>query len=250
MEIQPLIDAGLTKTEAKVYLELARIGETSIGNVIKSSGLHRGTVYNVLNNLAKKGFISFIDKDGKRYYKISGEKIFSNIFEQKKKTIESEEKNLEKLFSEFNRLKTSSAQEVDVFYGTESFKTLFLEVYDSCKKTNSEYLFQGRGGEIQDTLGEAFYKYSQKLKKKMKIKCRAILDLENRKHSYHKYVIGSLKYLTSKSQSPVSFWIYGDTVLIVLFGAKPLTSIRIKSEGLSDSFRGYFEYLWSISKNI
>jgi len=251
MDINELISFGMTKTEAKIYLEISKLDETKIGSIIKRTELHRGTVYNAINDLIEKGFLSLIDKDRQRFYKISGNKIFENIIKEKQDSILKESKQIEKFFKNLDKLKEkTSKQEVEAFYGLKAFKALFLEIYDECKKNDFEYLFQGRGGEMQDETGAAFYRYTQKLKKKMKIKCRVILDKENLHHSYHKYVIGNIKYLSSDIYSPVNLWIYGDALLLVLFGAKPLISIRIKSEGLSDGFRNYFENLWRIAERL
>ncbi|MEM4271938.1 MAG: hypothetical protein QXD13_02535, partial [Candidatus Pacearchaeota archaeon] len=137
--------------------------------------------------------------------------------------------------------------EIQVFYGIEAFKALFLEIYKECKKNKIEYLFQGRGGEMMEATGEGFYAYTQKLKKKLKIQCRIILSNETRRLSYRKYTVGNIRYLPTKVYSPINFWIYGDVILLVLFRASPLTIIKIKSNLLSDGFKNYFESLWAIS---
>ena len=249
MEFALLKKFGLTTTESKIYLQIIRLNETTIGPLIKLTNLHRGTVYNSINNLIKKGFVGFIDKVGARYYQCLGEEIFKNIISEKERTLIEEKKVIQKFFEDIDKFQEKSEkQEVKVFYGTEAFKTLFLAIYEKCKKENTEYLFLGRGGEMQDEVGEGFYRYTQKLKKKLKLKCRAILDRQTTKHSYHKYVTGNLKYLPSKVHSPVNFWIYKDEVLLVLFGTMPLISIKVKNNSLADGFRNYFEILWKKAK--
>mgnify|MGYP001585277646 CR=1 FL=1 len=79
MDIQLLKEFGMTEVEAKIYLELLKLKKSPIGAIIKRTGLHRGTTYNSLNGLIKKGFVSFIDEDKIRYYSCSGEKIFEQI---------------------------------------------------------------------------------------------------------------------------------------------------------------------------
>jgi predicted transcriptional regulator len=248
MEIEFLTKFGMTPTEAQVYLDILKSREIQIGPIIKNTGLHRGTIYNTINNLIKKGFVGFINKSGIRYYNACKKNRFDNIIDDKKRELDEDKKNVESLLKDMSKLcQNNCEQEVNVLQGVEAFKTAFLEIYDYCKENGCEYLFQGRGGEMQDATGEEFYKYTQKLKKKMKISCRVILDFENIGHSYHKHVAGNIKHLPSKVFSPVNFWIYGDIVLIVLFRASPLTTIKIRSNYLADSFRNYFEYLWKIS---
>jgi DNA-binding MarR family transcriptional regulator len=249
MDIKYLQSFGITTTESKVYLEVAKLNETEIGAIIKKTGLHRGSVYNAVEGLIKKGFVSFIDREGHRFYFISGKKIFDTILSEKQKNIDGTKEKLNSLFDELlSNRDLNKKQEVEVFYGVSAFKNLFLEMFDECKKNDFEYLFQGRGGEMQDTTGESFYKDSQKLKRSMKIRCRILLDKSTAKHNFNKYISGNLRYISSDIKSPVNFWIYGDTTLIVIFGATPLVSIKIKSKLLSDGFRSYFEKLWSMAK--
>jgi sugar-specific transcriptional regulator TrmB len=249
MDISLLKKFGMTSTEAKIYLQIIKFDETKIGPIIKMANLHRGTVYNSINNLIKKGFVGFIDRENARYYKSQGEKIFKSIILEKERKLIEGKKSIQKFFKNISKSqKGIEKQEVNVFCGVEIFKTLFLEMCNECKKNNIEYIYVGRGGDTYDMVGKGFYEYVQKIKQKLKIKCRMILDKETVPHPYHKYVMGNRKYLRSKLQTPVNFWIYGDHVLFVLFDIKPLLIIKIKSNSLADSFKGYFEVLWKSAR--
>ncbi len=246
---ESLIEFGMTPTEAKVYLEVIKLGESKIGPIIKRTGLHRGTVYTALDDLIKKGFATFIDEEKSRNYKVSGKNIFNSIIKERKNQAGEQEKIIDKFFNEIEKIQNrEKRQNVRVYYGVPAFKTLFLEVYEECKKNDCEYYFQGMGGEMQDATGEAFYNHTQKLKNKMKIKSKIILDKKTKPHSYHKVVQGNLRYIDSDRNSPVNIWIYGDIVLLVLFGTNPLISIKIESKITSEAFKGYFEKLWKMAK--
>jgi len=243
------IEFGMTPTEAKVFLEVVKANETKIGTIIKRTGLHRGTVYNSINDLIKKGFVSFIDEDKSRIYKLSGKNIFNNILNERKKDMADKEKIISSFFEEIEKIQNmEKKQSVRVYYGVPAFKSLFLEIYDECKKNNWEYYFQGMGGEMQDATGEAFYKYTQKLKKKLKVKCKVILDKKTKKHSFHRVVHGNIRYIDSDRNSPINIWMYGNIVLLILFGTNPLISIKIESQITSEAFKGYFEKLWTIAR--
>lgn len=248
MELEILTKFGLTNVEAQIYLEIFKLKESQIGMIIKKTGLHRGTVYNSINNLIEKGFVSFVNKSGVRHYKTCDISAFGNFVENKQRELIENKKKVEGFLSELGKINEDvGEQDVSVFHGVEAFKTAFFQIYDYCKKNDCEYLFQGRGGEMYDSVGEAFYTYTQKLKDKMKIQCRVILSKETKSHFFHRYASGDIKHLSVKLSSPVSFWIYGDNVLIVLFKENPLTTIRIRSKSLADGFRNYFDYLWKIA---
>lgn len=251
MELQPLIDSGMTKTEAIIYVEVAKISKTTIGPIIKKTGLHRGTVYNSLNSLIEKSFLSYTDKDGSRFYHISGENIFDEIFKEKEENFEKDKTVIKKFLEEISKLNPAGIQEeVEVFHGSTAFRTMFLSILEECKKNDIEYIFLGRGGDMMEEVGKPFYRYTQRLKKHMKVRCRIILGEDTIDMEYQKYVQGSIRHLPTKIKSPVCIWIYGENIVLVSFKSKPLTTIKIKSDPLAEGMKNYFENLWEISKKI
>lgn len=247
MQLDILTKIGLTPTESKVYLEIAKLGESQIGAIIKRTDLHRGTVYNAIQDLIKKGYVNVVIKEKNTLYKISGVKIFETLLKEKEISLKKERKETKELIKKINSIgENDSKSEVEVFYGVSAFKSLFLDIYDICKKNNYEYLFLGRGGGMQDATGEGFYKYTQRLKKKMNVRCRIILDKENIVHPYHKYTYGERRYMSSKHYSPMNIWTFGDIVFIALFKTTPLTCIKIRNNSFADGFRNYFETVWEL----
>lgn len=236
---------GITPTEEKVYLELLKIGETTIGEIIKRTGLHRGTVYNSMAQLIEKGFVSFVDKDRARYYRISGKKIFEEIVIENKKKVESDFLKVENLFKEMSENNLGQEKhKVETFLGVSAFRTVFIEMYDECRDKKIEYLFQGRGDEIGTVIGEDFYEYTKNMREKNKIKCRLIFEEKFRNPSEVESRNVIKKHVVDKIKTPMNLWIYGDTVLMVFFDMNPLTIIRIRNESLASRFRNYFEELW------
>ena len=240
---------GLTPTETKIYTEVAHLGEIKIGDLIKRTELHRGTVYNVILRLVEKGFLSFIIKSGCKWYTVTGKKIFQEKLKKEELDIKSKILDVEKFFEHVEEIsKDKENADVKIYYGVESFKNLFLEMYDTCKKQKIEYLFMGKGGEMAKATGMGFYEYTQKLKKKLGIICRVLIDRQAKKLEFHKSMQGNRKYLETNTDSPINFWIYDNTTFIVLFESKPLVSIKIQSKTLSDAFRNYFETIWRTTK--
>ncbi|RMD45562.1 TrmB family transcriptional regulator, partial [Candidatus Pacearchaeota archaeon] len=52
-----LKEIGLTNGETKVYLSLIKIGESTVGPIAKKSGVSLSKIYEILNNLIKKGLV-------------------------------------------------------------------------------------------------------------------------------------------------------------------------------------------------
>jgi predicted transcriptional regulator len=248
MDLSVLTKFGMTPIEAKVYAEITKNEENRIGLIIKKTNLHRGTVYNSIHNLIEKGFVLIVNKSGISHYKSTGKKIFEILSNQQKEDSDKNIKELDSLFTNIYNLKKEGKQEVDLIYGLNGFKKVYLEMYDECKEKNQEYLFMGEGGKMTLAVGEGYYKFTQKLKNKMKLNCRIILSKETKNLPYRKYTEGNIKYLPTKVSSPVNFWIYSNKVIIALWDSSPLICIKIIGEDTANGFRNYFEYLWKIAK--
>ena len=82
--VESLEEFGLTKIEAKVYLNLLRLGSTTTGPLVKKTELHRATVYDALKRLMEKGLINFIIKEKTRYFQAADPKHFLDLIQYQK----------------------------------------------------------------------------------------------------------------------------------------------------------------------
>src|SRR3989338_2792915 len=60
MDLTILEEAGLTEKEAKLYLVLLEEGSSTTGPLIKRLGLHKATVYALLERLKERGLVSSV----------------------------------------------------------------------------------------------------------------------------------------------------------------------------------------------
>jgi len=111
---------GLTKTEERVYLRLLGEGNTLASSLIRKLQLHRATVYDVLNRLIEKGLASFTVVDKKKYYEASSPNRILDIIKEKKKNIEEQEKEAEKLVKELSKIKEKTpSSDIRILEGKE-----------------------------------------------------------------------------------------------------------------------------------
>jgi sugar-specific transcriptional regulator TrmB len=59
-EVEALVAIGLTRTQAKVYLTLARMGKTNAKTIWKNSGVARQDIYRILTELQEKTLVEKI----------------------------------------------------------------------------------------------------------------------------------------------------------------------------------------------
>ena len=78
-----LKELGFSDYETNIYLTLLDIGESTPGKVAEKANIHRRNVYDALNRLVKKGFVSVVTKNNHKHYApVNPEKIKSTFKEK------------------------------------------------------------------------------------------------------------------------------------------------------------------------
>ena len=231
-----LEDIGLTSVEAKVYLTLVRKGPSLAGLIAKETGIHRRSAYDILYRLRTKGLVSNIIIENKRHFEAVNPDRLLEILKEKEDTIKEilpEIKNLYKA----NKTKN----EVLFFRGKQALKTVF----DDQIKENKDILFIGKNIEVNELIRIYFSRFDAKrLEKKINIKM--LFDTKSKKSVYIINIpLSEVRYIDNNFN--MSLYIYGDNVAIIVFKEEPI-AIIIREKDIADSFRSYFNILWSISK--
>ncbi|MBU0667013.1 MAG: helix-turn-helix domain-containing protein [Nanoarchaeota archaeon] len=83
--LQTLQELGLNKRESICYSTLLELGSSKTGEICKKTKIPSSKIYEILNNLMQKGFVSYIIKGKIKHYQASNPQILLNIIEEKKK---------------------------------------------------------------------------------------------------------------------------------------------------------------------
>jgi sugar-specific transcriptional regulator TrmB len=242
-EIDILEDFGLSEAEAKVYLALLEIGSTLAGPLIKKTGLHRGTTYQILQRLIEKGLVSFVIKSGKRYFEATDPNRFLEILKEK------EEKIQEILPSLIKRRRLSKEkQEVTVYSGYNGIKTVCENILEELKG-GGEYLDFGVSGLFREIMGP-YWDLWQRKKKKYKIKSKCIFDesLKEKNPALLRDYFGQARFHSSKFKSLTDTMIYNDKVVLFIWTANPPIAVVIQNKENADSYKNQFNLMWKYSK--
>ena len=74
---------GLYEDEALVYLALLELGKGYVSSIAKHAKVHRVTTYHTLDNLIKKGLVSFSEEHKTKVYRVENpEKLVKRQAEQ------------------------------------------------------------------------------------------------------------------------------------------------------------------------
>lgn len=237
-ELDVLQEMGLSAAEAQVYLALLELGNAKAGPIIKKTGLHRGTCYQVLQRLHEKGLVSSIVKGKKQHFSaVNPERLLDLLKER-------EEKFQEILPQLKAKAETHGEQHVTVYYGTKGIRSVLDHVLNELKDSG-EYVDFGVSGKFREIMG-AYWDSWQKRKKKYHIKSKVIFNEEVKEKNPEllKDYYGEARYHPKEYSSITDTIIYNDTVILITWTAKPPIAVVIQNKENSESYKNQFKLMW------
>jgi len=142
-----LKELGLSDAESLIYLTLIETGSTLVGLIIKKTGLHRGTTYQVLQRLKEKGLVSSIIKGKKQYFEPASPERLMDILRAKEESLTEILPLLKK------KLEASKEkQEVNVYSGINGIRSVLDRTLEELNPNGSYYDF-GVSGLFREIMG-------------------------------------------------------------------------------------------------
>jgi len=132
MEYESLMNLGLSKNEAKIYLALVKLGSSSVSQIAQTVDVHRVNIYDALKNLQEKGLVGTVVKVNKKYFEAASPNTLREIIKDKQDKIEEVKNQLPLILKSFEHSKNK--QDVHIFKGITGIKTVFKDILDSNPK--------------------------------------------------------------------------------------------------------------------
>jgi sugar-specific transcriptional regulator TrmB len=235
-----LTQVGMTELEADIYSTLLKEGTCGAGELSKKTGIHRRNVYDCVDRMLQKGYISYIRENNRKRYVAAHPHVLQQKLVQRQKDFE---QILPALLLQHDTI--SEKKETSVFTGKAGLRMIFEDQLTA----GTEVLVNATTVDVEQVLSYFFPKYHL-LRKEKRIATRMIFNEAYRKG--HKRKLSSLpfcdvRYIENFNTSPMSQYIYGDRVAIVVWGDNPV-GILIKEKAVADGFRQSFEILWKIGQ--
>lgn len=242
-EIAALIESGLSEAEAKVYLALLQTGPTTAGAVVKKSGLHRATTYQVLQRLSEKGLSSSLIIGKKRHFSAAEPQRLLDALHEK-------QERLEEILPRLAGIMQSGKekQDVTVYSGVKGIRTaldaMLFEIGN-----NGEYLDFGVSGLFLDVMGPYWHLW-QRRKRQMKIRSRVIFneDVKVKRPLVLQVYFGKARFHPAENASLTDTMIYRGTVMLLIWTARPPIAVVIKNVENAKSYCNQFELMWKAAK--
>ncbi|MFH1803125.1 MAG: helix-turn-helix domain-containing protein [archaeon] len=255
MNTKILQEIGLNSSEARVYLALLDLGDSTRKAIVHDSGIAGSKVYDLLNKLQEKGLVSVYIKDKVKHFKPTNPKQILSYLETKRHEIVQVEEQaklfIPLLLEKFNSSKED--QEVELLSGMKGLEIIFREQVETLKKGEMCYVIGGTWGnetEMEQRV-QTFFEKVHVMRQEKGIRTKMLFNGSQRLsteklYSRKRFRGTETKYI--EHASPVAINIYNDKTIIIIFGKK-VSSIYIHSQDVANSFIEYFDLLWKQAKS-
>lgn len=236
--IQQLEKFGLKPQEAVIYLACLKLGEASVGQIAKESGVQRTFIYDVVDDLVKMGLFSQVENINIKKYSAVSVKQFKRVQTEKLR-------EFEEIMPELIALESSGASpKVKFFRGAEGIQAALQDTID-----------QPQGGKIiAYATGEGYYDsdpifinqyLKERIKKKISVQAIGPDNPINREYVVHDKEQMRQTRLVPAEKFPFSneIDIYGNKVAIMSLQGE-LLAVIIESESIAKTQRAIFELAW------
>lgn len=238
MDTSVLEGIGLSQTEIKVFITILELGESKAGKIIKKCHLQSSSVYNAINSLIERGFISYIKKSQVKYYKAADpESILDYIDLKKREYLKILPELKEKQNREYN-------EGVEYFKSSKGIKTIFLQMIKDSKKGDIMRSFSLENPEEYKKAREDVFRAIKQILKEKKITIKGMFHEKNR---YAPTKSSRMQKRYINFPMPPNTMVLNDKVAIISWSEDP-SGILIHSKDIAQKYKEFFEHLWKIGK--
>jgi len=248
MDTSQLGKIGLKEKEAKVYIALLKEGSSLANSLAKKTNILRSSIYDYLDVLLDKGFVSYTIISGKKYFQaVSPQKILDNFEEEKRR----EEETLKQIIPELSKLQglAEKKAKVEVFEGKEGMKTVMSYIL---KEKPKEILIYGSSG-VSYKLLPFFMEHWHKERIKLKIPIRIIYNQVKESRERIKkgppLKLAKIRFFPIEDVSLTGTIIYSNKALITIWNIEMPLAISIDSKDIAKNYKDNFEILWKTAKS-
>lgn len=237
---------GLTRNEAEVYEALVKSGQTKAGQLIARLDVHRNIIYQVLESLIKKGFVTKIEKRGIWWFQITEPDSIMTMVKRREQIAGS-------VIREIKRTKQQIEQQIAVYEGVDSLRAYWLSTLERFPEGAIDCcLGLPLHNRWEQLMGEAaLQKYIDLRKKKRFVWKTVLFEIEDSQRKHHQEFPAITEYrLWAKSAKPIgNFNVMHDTVILQTMTDIPRI-IEIRDKDMVTVFQNYFDAVWEEARPI
>jgi len=255
MPINSLEKFGFSPKESKIYLTALELGSSSVIQIAQKARINRGTTYDILESLIKKGLISYFIKGKKRYFAAEKPERLLDVLENQRKELLTKEEEIEKRQQEIKEL----LPELRSIYNlpTEKPKVRFFEgkegilnIYEEILQETDEVWFYGAFKDLFHVFPNFISMIKRQIKAGLKIRDLVTRSKEALKvRVLYKKPKQEMRFLPKGLGLTTDNMIYGNKFAMISFGQK-MHGVVIESREIVQTQRKIFEILWEKAEKV
>ena len=240
MSIETLKQLGLSDNETKVYLAALELGQATVQELGKKSGVKRTTVYTAIDGLKEKGIVSQIKKGAKTFLIAESPEILGQIAERRAQMFK---ESLPELKSIYNI--TGNKPKVRFYEGQEGY----LAVYGNILKEKPKELLGVASYEnFKKHIDEQYEEIWTQKRIKQGVFLRW-LDFETpsvqARVDEGRKGLREIRFLPKEFSFSATMFIYNEKVIMVSGKQKEFLAVVIENAEFSQMQKQVFEMLWA-----
>ena len=237
---------GLSRQEAKVYINTLKLGIAKASEIAQKSDIKREASYYILKTLQEKGFISEVIKSGVKYYNAVQPKRILEIIEEEK---QQKTEFIKEILPDLESLQkiALTRPKIEVYEGLAGLKTVLSLLIQNKNQTIFGYVPE----KIIDLL-PIFSLQFRKTRKENKIFIKVITEkskLTEELKKKDKEELREIKFNDSIIKGmDVAVYIQNESIIIIKANEKEQLGVYIKEENVAKLQKSIFEEVWKIVK--
>ncbi len=233
---------GFSESEATVYLTSIELGQASVQDLAKASGVSRVTTYAVIGSLTQQGLMSSLDKGKKKLFVAESPERLVSFVQGRLTRTEATLRELTSNLGELRLLQKGEKPIVKLFEGEEALRAIQDDVLRTKPKEAIEFGNLDRFDVItsrdqRTVFFEKFVKSGLRRKSIYFTKDQGLPGRASAGHSVQVLPEGVGEFFGD-------IYVYGNKVALSTLRGKQI-SVLIESEDLAETFRAFFERAWT-----
>jgi len=240
MDINLLKKLGFSDKSAKVYLALLSLGPSSVRKLADDVDLNRGTVYDMLKELQKKGVVNFYKEATKQYFVAENPTKLKAIVRKRTRDLEEVDSGLDKIIPELQALHDKGGERpVAKYYGKDEINKILEDVLNVCEAEEKLYRIYSAEG-VREYLYKDFPTFSDvRIAKGINVKVIAIGEGGELRG------FDERKWLEKSGDTGTYIIIYpGKTAYVSLDAKNEPMGVVIENNGVFETQKIIFDNLW------
>ena len=249
--VSTLVELGLSPSQAKVCLVLAKSKTLTAHTINKISGIPRSDVYRVLGELEKAGIVEKIISKPEKFHAISIEECVSTLLQERFRKTQQLQKDGLKLTQYFFREKAALEEEDEKFGFVliTGKNAVYSKTEKLFRSTQQNICFVGLKRRTLVWLSSCLPSLEEALKRN--VDCKMIMQkpeksLHKTLKTLQKYPNFSLRMVLEQPKTAFSVWDQKEILMStsVLDSSAPLPILWSNNKSMVDLCQEYFECIW------